>query len=136
MAVTFREGWWSKLMTGHHDLPSGGNKKTMYTFAVLVLLGLALFKVVDVLEDLIPGLTKFHSLVTLAIAIVGAYALDYSVFSSWGVSLRNVNMEKMATGLMLAGTTSVWRAAFHWLGSSEGEEPEVRHTSRPRSIAA
>ncbi|MDQ1401746.1 MAG: hypothetical protein QOG03_62 [Actinomycetota bacterium] len=108
----------------------------MYTFAVLVLLGLALFKVVDVLEDLVPGLTKFHSLITLAIAIIGAYALDYSVFSSWGVSLRNSRMETIATGLMLAGTTSVWRAAFHWLGSSEGEEPEVRHTSRPRSIAA
>lgn len=108
----------------------------MYTFAVLVLLGLALFKVVDVLEDLVPGLTKYHSLATLAIAIIGAYAFDYSVFHAWGVTLRNSDMETIATGLMLAGTTSVWRAAFHWLGSSEGEEPEVRHTSHPRSIAA
>ena len=36
---------------------------------------------------------------------------------------------------MMAGTTSIWRAAFHWLGTSEGEEPEVRHQQRPRIAA-
>ena len=44
----------------------------MYHLAVLALLGLALFKLVDVLEDLVPGLTRFHGLVTLVLAVAGA----------------------------------------------------------------
>jgi hypothetical protein len=36
---------------------------------------------------------------------------------------------------MMAGTTSMWRAAFHWLGTSEGDEPEIRHQHRPRIAA-
>ena len=99
----------------------------MYTFAVTVLLGLALFKIVDVVEDLAPGLARMHGLLTLAVAVAGAFALDYSLFEGWAVALREDWMGTLLTGLVIAGTTSVWRAAFHWLGSSEGEEPEVRH---------
>jgi len=99
----------------------------MYDFAITVMLGLALFKIVDVLEDLVPGLTKFHTIVTMALAVAGVYAINYSLFDSWHVALREHYMGMWATGFIVAGTTSVWRAAFHWLGSSEGEEPEMRH---------
>ncbi|MEO6120858.1 MAG: hypothetical protein ABIW46_06570 [Acidimicrobiales bacterium] len=114
-------------MTGTHDLPSGGNKNTMYTLAVTLLLGLALFKMVDVLEDLVPELTKLHGLVTTALAVVGTFALDYSLFEGFQVTLREAWMGTLVTGLALAGTTSVWRAMFRWLGSSDGEEPAQRH---------
>ena len=103
----------------------------MYTFAVTLLLGLALFKLVDVLEDLVPDTTKLHGLVTLGLAVAGAFAIDYSLFEEWNVALRESWMGTFLTGLTVAGATSVWRAAFHWLGSSEGEEPAVRH--QPRS---
>lgn len=99
----------------------------MYTLAVALLLGLALFKIVDAVEDLVPGLARFHSLVTLAIAVVGALVIDYSVFEAFGVTLRQAWMGTVLTGVAVAGTTSIWRALLHWLGSSEGEEPEVRH---------
>ncbi len=108
----------------------------MYDFAIVVLLGLALFKVVDLLEDLVPALTRYHLLATLVLAVAASVGFDYSVFERWNVTLRSASMGTWLTGLMIAGTTSVWRAAFHWLGSSEGEEPEVRHQSRPRSMAA
>ena len=109
----------------------------MYDFAVIALLGLALFKLVDVLEDLAPQLTKFHSLLGVVIAVAAAFAVDYSVFAQYGIAVREEWMGIFATGLMVAGTTSAWRAAFHWLGSSEGDEPEVRHSaSRPARIAA
>lgn len=107
----------------------------MHDFAIVILMGLAIFKVVDLLEDFIPQLTKFHLLVTLALAVVGAILLDYSVFARYGVDLRNADFGVWMTGIMMAGTTSVWRAAFHWLGTSEGEEPEVRHQQRPRIAA-
>jgi len=114
------------MVTGIHDLPSGG-KKTMYTFAVTLLLGLALFKMVDVLEELIPDVTKLHSMVTLGLAIATAFAIDFSMFDGFGVALREGWMGTLFTGAIIAGTTTVWRAAFRWLGSSEGEEPETRH---------
>lgn len=100
----------------------------MYTFAIVVLLGLALFKVVDLIEDFVPSLARFHTILTLALAIAGTVAMNYSMFSTYHVDLRTSWMGTWATGLIVAGTTSAWRAAFHWLGSAEGEEPEVRHT--------
>jgi Mn2+/Fe2+ NRAMP family transporter len=108
----------------------------MYTFAVTLLLGLALFKLVDVLEDLAPDTTKLHGLVTTALAVVGAFVMDYSLFDGWGVALREDWMGTFLTGLVIAGTTSIWRAGFHWLGSADGEEPEVRHQRRTPVRAA
>ena len=101
----------------------------MYHLAVLALLGLALFKLVDVLEDLVPGLTRFHGLVTLVLAIAGAIALDYNVFEGFKVSFRETWMNTWATGIALAGFTTVWRSAFHFLGDKEGDAPEERHTT-------
>ena len=108
----------------------------MYTFAVTLLLGLALFKIVDTFEDLAPGTTKLHGLLNLGIAVLGAFAIDFSLFDGFGVALREDWMGTFLTGAAIAGSTSVWRAAFHWLGSSEGEEPEVRHLHRSPVRAA
>lgn len=99
----------------------------MYTFAVTLLLGLALFKIVDLLEDFVPDVTKLHSAVTAALAVAGVWALDWSLFEGFAIGVREAWMGILMTGLVVAGTTSVWRALFHWLGSSEGEEPAVRH---------
>ncbi len=107
----------------------------MYDFAIIILMGLAVFKLVDLLEDFVPRLASFHLLATLALAIAGALVLDYSVFDRFGVDVRTVEIGTWMTGLMIAGTTSVWRAMFHWFGTSEGEDPEVRHQSRPRIAA-
>ena len=107
----------------------------MYDFAIVILMGLALFKVVDLVEEFVPQLTKFHLLLTVVLAVAGALVLDYSMFANWGVEIRNSDIGTIVTGLMIAGTTSMWRAAFHWLGTAEGEEPEVRHQHRPRIAA-
>lgn len=107
----------------------------MYDFAIVILLGLALFKVVDLLEEFVPQLAKFHLLITLVLALVGTMLIDYSVFDRYGVDLRTEEMGTWMTGLMIAGTTSIWRAAFSWMGSSEGQEPSVRHQSGPRIAA-
>ncbi len=107
----------------------------MYDFAIVILLGLALFKVVDLLEEFLPQLAKFHLLITLVLAVVGAVLIDYSVFDRYGIDLRTDELGTWMTGLMIAGTTSIWRAAFSWMGSSEGQEPSVRHQGRPRIAA-
>lgn len=107
----------------------------MYDFAIIILMGLAIFKLVDLIEDFVPQLASFHLLTTLSLGVVAAVALDYSVFARYGVELRTADLGTWMTGLMMAGTTSIWRAAFHWFGTSEGDEPEVRHQSRPRIAA-
>lgn len=99
----------------------------MYHFAVTILLGLALFKVVDLVEDLFPKLVKFHSLATILLGIAGVWAIDYSMFDGFGIGFREDWMSVVLMGLVVASTTSVWRAAFHWLGTSEGDAPEARH---------
>ncbi|MHB8663341.1 MAG: hypothetical protein ACYDH6_11715 [Acidimicrobiales bacterium] len=109
----------------------------MHDFTIVVLLSLALWKVVDLLEELVPGLTKIHTLLTVALGVAGAVFMDYSMFRGFHVVLRYTYMGPWATGFAIAGTTSAWRALFHWFGSSEGDAPEVRHASHgPRRMAA
>ena len=109
----------------------------MYTLAVVALLGLGLFKVIDLLEDLVPALARFHALVTVVLGVAVAVVLDYSLFPGFKTVFRDGWMGTWATGFALAGATSVWHALFHWLGSSEGDAPEVRHTrhGKPRIAA-
>jgi len=109
----------------------------MYTLAVVALLGLGLFKVIDLLEDVVPVLARIHGLVTVVLGVVVAVVLDYTLFPGFKTVFREEWMSTWMTGFVLAGTTSVWHALFHWLGSSEGDAPEVRHTrqGRPRIAA-
>jgi thiol:disulfide interchange protein len=99
----------------------------MHDFTVVVLLGLALWKVVDLIEDFVPFLTKFHNLVTIILGVAAAVALDYSMFGGLHVAVRAGWVGTWGTGLAIAGTTSAWRALLHWLGSNEGDAPEARH---------
>jgi len=108
----------------------------MRDFATVALLGLALFKVVDLLEDLVPQLARIHTLVTTVLGVAGAVALNYTMFHGLHITVRSHWMATWGTGLVIAGFTSAWRAAFHWLGSNEGDAPEVRHVSGPRRMAA
>ena len=109
----------------------------MHDFTIVVLMALALWKTVDLLEDLVPGLTRLHTLATVALGIAAAVAVDYSMFRGLHVTLRDTWMGPVVTGLAIAGSTSAWRALFHWFGSAEGDAPEVRHAHRgPRRMAA
>ena len=109
----------------------------MHDFTIVVLMALALWKIVDLIEDLIPGLTRLHTLVTVVLGVAAAVAMDYSMFRGFHVVLRETWMGPWATGFAIAGATSAWRALFHWFGSAEGDAPEVRHAHRgPRSMAA
>ena len=64
--------------------------------------------------------------VMLAMGIGAAYWMNYSMFTGWHIAVRNDTVGHLLTGFAFAGTTSVWRGLHHWLGASEGEEPEER----------
>jgi hypothetical protein len=84
-----------------------------------------------VLGDLVPGLSKLRSLVTLALAVVTATAMDWSLFEGFGVELREDWLGVALTGAVLAGVTSVWRALFGWLGSTEDDAEEASPRRKP-----
>src|SRR3954469_8744287 len=81
---------------GHHR-----EVASMYDFAVVALLGLVTLKVADVLEDLVPALARISGLFRLAIGVIIAVAIDYSMFAGFGISLRDTWMETWATGLVI-----------------------------------
>ncbi|HVT77674.1 MAG TPA: hypothetical protein VHD87_11645 [Acidimicrobiales bacterium] len=98
----------------------------MHDFLTLAFVGLGIFAVANFLEDLVPMLRRYHGFVMLAMGIGVAYWMDYSMFTGWHIAVRNATVGHLLTGVALAGTTSVWRGLHHWLGASEGEEPEER----------
>jgi hypothetical protein len=87
----------------------------VYDFAVVALLALATLKVVDFLTEQIDLLRPFRGLLTFVLAISAVYALDYSLFSGWGIAVRNDAMARWVTGFMVAGMTVPWRALFSYL---------------------
>jgi len=107
----------------------------MYTFAVVALLGLAVLKIADLLEDFVPGLSRIHALLTYALAVAAAVALDYSMFKGFHIDVRDAWMGPWFTGFVIGSLATAWRVLFGYLGSSEGKSAEERHPQRPRVAA-
>jgi len=103
----------------------------MYTLAVTVLLGLAVLTVVDALADLVPGSSHRRGVVTIALAVVGAFALGYSMFEGFGVALRESWMGTLLTGFVIAGATGAWRAVLAWFAAPEDERPSAQRSHPP-----
>ena len=107
----------------------------MYQFAVVALLGLAVLKVVDLIEELVPGIARFRALATFTLAVAAVVAIDYSVFAGFGVTLREASMGTWITGLIVGSMASAWQAALSWLRSSERVTPETSRPERTRIAA-
>jgi hypothetical protein len=90
----------------------------MYAFVVLVGLSLALAVVGDVLNEVLPVKAPKALTHTLAvgIAILVAWALDYSVFRAFGQPLRDSWMNPVATGVVLVGAGEFIRAVASSFG--------------------
>jgi hypothetical protein len=87
----------------------------MYAFAVLVLMGLAVVKLVDFLVDLIGERQGMRSILTFVLAIGSVWVLDLSLFDAWGITTRDHAIGLVMTGFLVAGMTSAWRALFGYL---------------------
>jgi hypothetical protein len=73
----------------------------MYEFAIVVLLGVGTFKLIDMLNEFV-NLTKVQSVLTIALAAVVSWALDFSLFTTWDIGVRSETMGYIGTGLMIA----------------------------------
>ncbi|MGH2806233.1 MAG: hypothetical protein ACRDKT_03060 [Actinomycetota bacterium] len=73
----------------------------MYEFAIVVLLGIGTFKVVDMLNEYV-NLTKIQSILTIALGAAVCWALGFSLFTEWNVPVRSEELGYVGTGLMVA----------------------------------
>jgi hypothetical protein len=75
----------------------------MYQFAIVALLALAVVKLVDFIDGSVPAARGFRSILTFVLAIGAVWAADYSLFTGFGVEVRNQNAGMWLTGFMVAG---------------------------------
>ena len=73
----------------------------MYEFAIVVLLGIGTFKLIDMLNEFVD-LTKVQSILTMALAAVVSWALGFSIFEHWNVAVRSETLGYVGTGLIMA----------------------------------
>jgi hypothetical protein len=107
----------------------------MYEFAVVTLLGLVVLKVADLLVDNAPGLDRIRTLLTFALALVFAVALDFSMFERYGIAVREAWMGVVGTGLVIGSLSSVWTALLGWFGAGSIGGTKKTGNERPRIAA-
>jgi galactitol-specific phosphotransferase system IIC component len=92
----------------------------MYAFVVFVGLALALAVVSQVLDEVLPvkAPKALTTTMTVAIAILGAWAIDYSVFTAFGQELRADWQNPVVTGIVLVGAGEFLRALASGMGLS------------------
>ncbi|MGH2751591.1 MAG: hypothetical protein ACRDK3_12070 [Actinomycetota bacterium] len=73
----------------------------MYEFAIVVLLGIGSFKLVDMVGEYL-NLSKITTLFTIVVGVFVAWALDFSLFAQWDVAVRSDLVAYIGTGLMIA----------------------------------
>lgn len=110
----------------------------MYDFAIVALLALGTVKLVDYLTDLIPPLKAWRTVLTFVGAVGTVVALDYSLFTQYGIAVRNDTIGMWVTGFMVAGITVAWRAVFGFLthDRATGDETLGDHEHTPLRRAA
>jgi hypothetical protein len=95
----------------------GGNK--VYEFAIVVLLGVGTFKLIDMLNEYVD-LSKVQSLLTVALAAVVAWALEFSLFAAWNIPVRSELLGYIGTGLMMAAAGYVAPKVFEHIAEIIG----------------
>ena len=96
----------------------------MYEFAIVVLLGIGVFKVVDMLNEYVD-LSKVQSILTIGLGALTCWALEFSLFAQWEIGVRSELMGYLGTGLMLAAagyaTPQVFEHVAEIIGHRRGE---------------
>lgn len=107
----------------------------MYVFALMVLLGLVVMKLVDLVGHLTTA--KLHPAVKVILAVLigvlGAYAFQFSLFTAWGIEVRSAAVGYAGTGLAIAAIASLMHSivglidGFGRKARDEAAEIEEKH---------
>ena len=96
----------------------------MYEFAIVVLLGIGTFKVVDMLNEYVD-LAKVQSILTIALGALVAWALEFSLFAQWEIGVRSESLGYVGTGLMLAAAGYATPQVFEHLAEVIGHRRDT-----------
>ena len=108
----------------------------MHEFATVVLLGLAIYTLVNLTRQLGEVSRGLRIFLDLGFGLLATWVLDYSMFRGWGIQLRSQWMGPVATGLVIGGVATLWHEAVGFVTSyarrayDEGAEIERRIGSR------
>jgi hypothetical protein len=91
----------------------------VHEFAIVVLLGIGTFKVVDLLNEYVD-LTKVQSILTIGLGAVVAWALEFSLFAQWEIAVRSEALGYIGTGLMIAAAGYATPKVFEHIGEVLG----------------
>ena len=97
----------------------------VYEFAIVVLLGIGTFKVVDMLNEYVD-LSKVQSILTIGLGALVAWALEFSLFANWGIAVRSEALGYLGTGLMLAAAGYATPQVFEHVAEILGHRRETR----------
>ena len=97
----------------------------MYEFAIVVLLGIGLFKLVDMINEYVD-LSKVATLLTIILGVTVAWALDFSLLAQWGIGVRSELMSYVGTGLMIAAAGYATPQVFEHVAEVIGHRRETR----------
>jgi hypothetical protein len=96
----------------------------VYEFAIVVLLGIGTFKVVDMLNEYV-NLSKIQSILTIALGAVVCWALGFSLFTEWNVPVRSEELGFIGTGLMVAAAGYATPKVFEHVSEIIGHRKET-----------
>ena len=98
----------------------------MHEFAIVVLLGIGTFKVVDMLTEYVD-LSKVQSILTIALGALVAWALEFSLFAEWNMDVRSTALGYIGTGLMIAAAGYAVPQVFEHVGEVLGHRKTDSH---------
>lgn len=96
----------------------------MYAFAVVILLGIGTFKLVDMVSEYL-NLSKITTLFTILLGVLIAWALDFSLFAQWDITVRSDALGYVGTGLMIAAAGYAVPQVFAHVGDIIGRRRQV-----------
>jgi flagellar biosynthesis protein FliR len=101
----------------------------VYTFAIVAMLGLAVWKVVGFLLGLVGKEVDatVRTFLTLGIGVLVAEILDYNAFAGWHATFRSSWMDPVFSGLVIGSMAYVWH---NGLGALEGYGRRNRDEAR------
>ena len=88
----------------------------MYAFAIMALLGLGVLAVAKMFTRYLSFASELQALLLIALGIGGAWLVDLSMFTAWGIPARWTWVGVTLTGLVIAGAAYFWGAILDFFG--------------------
>ena len=88
----------------------------MYAFAVMALLGLAVLAVAKIADRYLSLAAEAWAFVMAGLGVGAAWLVNFSLFASWALPVRNTAIGVTLTGLAIGGVAYFWREILGFFG--------------------